>query len=137
MQPPARKETHMTHSHLFLLAFIAVACDRWDDENNNTVRTPAASRTPAPRQPEPEATPAANLVKEFTRADVAAHATQTDCWIILDGRVYDLTGFFNWHPGGTAPVFFCGKDATETFNGIHPEYVKEVREKYFVGLVKE
>merc|ERR1712232_1480672 len=57
----------------------------------------------------------------FTREAVAKHNTAKDCWVILDGKVLDVTNFLKDHPGGElAIVTFAGKDATEEFNMIHP-----------------
>jgi len=46
------------------------------------------------------ATTAATAV--FTRAEVAAHNTDASNWIIIDDKVYDVTKFARFHPGGTA-----------------------------------
>jgi predicted heme/steroid binding protein len=37
--------------------------------------------------------------KEYTLADVAQHKKVTDCWIAVDGNVYDVTTFVDEHPG--------------------------------------
>lgn len=31
--------------------------------------------------------------KEYTLKDVSAHCTETDCWMVIRDRVYDLTDF--------------------------------------------
>lgn len=50
------------------------------------------------------------------------HNKADDLWIIIDGKVYDITRFKNLHPGG-ASVFLDeeipGQDATEAFYGLH------------------
>lgn len=51
----------------------------------------------------------------FTLADVAAHDNKGDCWLVIDGSVYDVTAFIPTHPGGEAILKGCGKDATEMF----------------------
>ncbi|CAE7613769.1 osm1 [Symbiodinium sp. CCMP2592] len=54
-------------------------------------------------------------------ADVAKHNTKTDCWVVVDGQVLDVTSFLSEHPGGELAILtFAGKDATEEFNMIHP-----------------
>ena len=39
-------------------------------------------------------------VKTFTKVDVAKHSKSTDCWMIIEDKVYDITKFINDHPGG-------------------------------------
>jgi hypothetical protein len=40
------------------------------------------------------------MSKRFSTADVAAHKTADDLYIIVDEDVYDLTKFADEHPGG-------------------------------------
>merc|ERR1719401_2841174 len=57
----------------------------------------------------------------ITLAEVAKHNTKTDCWVVVNGEVLDVTKFLSEHPGGElAIITFAGKDATEEFNMIHP-----------------
>jgi len=54
-----------------------------------------------------------NATRSITSAEVAAHNTQSDCWMIIDGKVYDLTSFISMHPGGPAMISqYCGKDGS-------------------------
>ena len=56
----------------------------------------------------------------YTKADVAGHATATNCWSIVDGVVYDLTAWVGQHPAGQADIIgMCGIDASAAFNGQH------------------
>ena len=36
---------------------------------------------------------------EYTTAEVSQHNMQNDCWIIIHGKVYDVTEFLSNHPG--------------------------------------
>merc|ERR1719453_2656913 len=57
----------------------------------------------------------------YTMEEVAKHNNKTDCWVILDGKVLNVTSFLSQHPGGELAILtFAGKDATEEFNMIHP-----------------
>merc|ERR1712178_457878 len=57
----------------------------------------------------------------YTLEEVAKHSTKADCWVVLDGKVLDVTKFLGEHPGGELAILtFAGKDATEEFNMIHP-----------------
>jgi len=53
----------------------------------------------------------------YTVSDVETHNTQIDCWMIINGNVYDLTAYFSHHPGGDDTMSpYCGKDATVAYN---------------------
>jgi len=64
----------------------------------------------------------------YSMEDVAKHVSKTDCWVVVNGMVLDVTNFLKDHPGGElAIITFAGKDATEEFNMIHPP---DVIDKY-------
>jgi len=57
----------------------------------------------------------------FTVEEVAKHTTKEDCWVILHGRVLNVTSFLSQHPGGELAILtFAGKDASAEFDMIHP-----------------
>ncbi|GAA6052900.1 hypothetical protein JCM3770_004399 [Rhodotorula araucariae] len=54
-------------------------------------------------------------------ADVAAHNSRESLWMIIHGKVYDLTDFAPSHPGGERILLkYAGKDATDEYDPIHP-----------------
>ena len=70
----------------------------------------------------------------YTAADVAQHATASDCWMILNNSVYGLTNYIPIHPGGTFISSMCGKDGTALFNsGPHPAGTLNVLNSYILG----
>lgn len=75
--------------------------------------------------------------------EVAKHNTAADCWAILFGKVYDLTSFFDSHPGGRATIErSCGKDGTTAYlikkgEGSHSAYARRLLAKYLVGPLGE
>jgi len=57
--------------------------------------------------------PESTTTRTVTAAEVAAHNAMNDCWMIIDGKVYDLTPFISMHPGGPATISqYCGKDGS-------------------------
>merc|ERR1719223_323290 len=57
----------------------------------------------------------------YTLEEVAKHTSKTDCWVVVNGQVLDVTKFLSEHPGGELAILtFGGKDASEEFNMIHP-----------------
>lgn len=54
-------------------------------------------------------------VPALTMQDVAKHNNKTNCWMVINNEVLDLTYYIS-HPGGDAYVPFCGTDATRAFN---------------------
>lgn len=42
-------------------------------------------------------------------AEIAKHATPDDCWVVVNGKVYDLTNFAPNHPGGASSMSFNSK----------------------------
>lgn len=81
-------------------------------------------------------------MKTLTLQEVAAHNTKgkasfnslrlnlisnsnkhltDDLWVVIHGKVYDLTKFLPEHPGGPRIILkYAGKDATNAFEPIHP-----------------
>lgn len=52
----------------------------------------------------------------YSTEQVAAHNTASDCWIIVNTRVYNVTNFIAIHPGGADRILNqCGSDATKSF----------------------
>lgn len=63
---------------------------------------------------------AATVTGPITIDEVSQHATPEDCWSVVNGTVYDLTGFIARHPAGAGAVIgMCGRDATADFVGEH------------------
>ncbi|KAL4962726.1 FMN-dependent alpha-hydroxy acid dehydrogenase [Aspergillus stella-maris] len=52
--------------------------------------------------------------------DVLPHNNPDDCWVVINGEVWDLTGFVGEHPGGPSTILkYAGRDATAAFLEIH------------------
>ena len=73
----------------------------------------------------------------YTRDEVAKHNTAESNWIIIDDKVYDVTKFARFHPGGKAFVdASAGSDATKNFYAFHRQDVlKSMASKYLIGTL--
>jgi len=75
----------------------------------------------------------------FTAAQVAQHASASDCWVAVHGRVYDVTNFLAVHPGGASALSKLGRagcDVTEHFERIgHSADARTRLETMFVGTL--
>jgi len=68
---------------------------------------------------------------------VAKHRAEKDCWLVIHGKVYDVTRFLDSHPGGADILLdAAGYDATTEFEdtGHSPEARKDLA-KYEIGTV--
>ncbi len=68
-------------------------------------------------------------------AVVAQHSTASDCWFIISGKVYDVTSYIPYHPGGQGSIVsYCGRDATAAFGGIgHSSNAQAMLQGYYIG----
>ena len=65
--------------------------------------------------------PTPKALRRITIEEVQQHASVDDCWIVLQGKVYDITPYIPFHPGGKYQILRAkGKDATELFMKTHP-----------------
>jgi len=47
---------------------------------------------------------------------VAQHKTDTDAWTVIHGKIYDVTHYLHYHPGGKDKLMMgAGRDGTELF----------------------
>mmetsp|Transcript_20775 Transcript_20775/g.70714 ORF Transcript_20775/g.70714 Transcript_20775/m.70714 type:complete len:134 (+) Transcript_20775:62-463(+) len=73
--------------------------------------------------------------KVISVAELGKHNTEKDCWMAIDGKVYDVTEFLDEHPGGgDIMVTSSGRDATEDYDDVgHSQHARSMMEKYLVG----
>ncbi|KAH6803551.1 cytochrome B5 isoform B [Perilla frutescens var. frutescens] len=77
------------------------------------------------------------MAKVFTLAEVSEHNSNKDCWIVIAGKVYDVTKFLEDHPGGDDVIISTtGKDATDDFEDVgHSASAKAMMEEFYVGEI--
>ncbi|KAJ9636499.1 hypothetical protein H2204_005332 [Knufia peltigerae] len=77
-------------------------------------------------------------VKTYKQSDVAKHNTKKDNWIIIHGKVYNVTDYSKDHPGGLDTlVEVAGTDATSAYEDVgHSEDAAEIMHKFLVGVIE-
>ena len=83
---------------------------------------------------------APNTTKQIKVKQVKKHDTSTDCWSIVNRKVYNLTGWISKHPGGSSRIIaMCGKNASRGFNAQHTSAKAPAFNlaKYQIGVVKK
>eukprot|EP01028_Stygiella_incarcerata_P012717 TRINITY_DN80259_c0_g1_i1.p1 TRINITY_DN80259_c0_g1~~TRINITY_DN80259_c0_g1_i1.p1 ORF type:complete len:141 (+),score=40.15 TRINITY_DN80259_c0_g1_i1:86-508(+) len=75
---------------------------------------------------------------DFTMEEVEKHNTPTDCWMVIRGKIFDVTKYNDAHPGGKSIMLkYAGKDATSCFDSMHPYVnIERLLEKCYVGRVR-
>ncbi len=58
--------------------------------------------------------------RRITMSEIRTHNLENDCWTIHNGKVYDITEYLPYHPGGVKKLMLgAGADCTELFNKYH------------------
>jgi cytochrome b involved in lipid metabolism len=53
-------------------------------------------------------------------SEIKLHNREDDCWTVFNGKVYDVTEYLQYHPGGVRKLMLgAGQDCTELFNKYH------------------
>jgi len=73
--------------------------------------------------------------------EIAKHNSPSDCWLIIDNKVYDVSNFLNLHPGNPETIIpYCGKEATNAFMTKdkanpkpHSKKAQDLLEEYYIG----
>jgi cytochrome b involved in lipid metabolism len=76
----------------------------------------------------------------LSTSEVKSHNSQSDCWSIVNGEVYNLTTYVKSHPGGAGVIAnICGKDGTNAFKNQHSTQGKpnSVLTGFLLGSVGE
>jgi hypothetical protein len=88
--------------------------------------TPTPSSAPAATKSTPEPTASstpkaeATVQSGYTMASVMANNSESSCWSVIGGNVYNLTQWINSHPGGASRIrALCGTDGTSSFSAQH------------------
>lgn len=98
---------------------------------SNTSVTPSKNSSPA--------TAPTSTLPSYSLTDVSVHNSQSSCWTIINGNVYDLTKWIAQHPGGEGAILsICGKNGSSAFDNQHgtsgrPE---QILKTFQIGIAK-
>lgn len=53
------------------------------------------------------------MVRKISTQEVAQHVQENDIWIVVNGKVYDVTKFAPTHPGGAESMLYSKFPAFE------------------------
>jgi len=69
------------------------------------------------------------IEKNYTVENIATHNTSEDCWLIIDGLVFDATEAARLHPA----LFNCGSDASVNYHKNHGKGISEKMMQFYIG----
>ncbi|EHA97401.1 Cytochrome b5 type B [Heterocephalus glaber] len=74
-------------------------------------------------------------VTYYRLEEVAKHNSVKELWLVIHGRVYDVTRFLDEHPGGEEVLLEqAGVDASESFEDVgHSSDAREMLKQYYIG----
>lgn len=56
----------------------------------------------------------------ISKAELARHNTPDNCWISLNGKIYNISAYLDYHPGGVDILLkFAGKECLSIFMKYH------------------
>ncbi len=70
----------------------------------------------------------------LTLSEVAKHNQPNDCYVIVNQKVYDVSTYIAYHPGGTDTITSrCAGEVTGIFASIHSNFAWNLLGKYYIG----
>ncbi|KAJ2079048.1 hypothetical protein H4R24_004061 [Coemansia sp. RSA 988] len=74
----------------------------------------------------------------LTLDEVAKHNAKNDCWIVINNKVFNITHYMDFHPGGRAQLMrAAGKDGSALFYNTHAWVnVDAMLDKCLVGFLR-
>lgn len=103
------------------------------------LQTPPTERTVPTDEAEPETTETAEIA--FSPPELALHDHIDDCWMAIDGVVYDFTDYIPRHPAAPEVMtIWCGRDAsvgyhTKDIGQPHSRRADAMLGRYRIGVL--
>jgi len=118
-----------------LAAFTVVGCAQSAPDETPSAEAPAVEEALPAESDAPETDAPADF-PVLTLEAVAQNASAENCWVAIEGQVYDLTEWVNQHPGGAGNITsLCGTDGTSRFSNQHggSSNPESTLERYLLG----
>merc|ERR1712100_346671 len=79
------------------------------------------------------------MSEKYTYEEVSKHNTPDDLWMVINGKVVDVSKYVDDHPGGDEVLLeMAGQDATEAFEDVgHSESAFSTMESYVIGVLDD
>ncbi|CAI8030831.1 Cytochrome b5 [Geodia barretti] len=79
------------------------------------------------------------MSQQLPWSEIEKHADISSCWVVIHGKVYDLTAFVSEHPGGPDILLdVAGGDGSELFEDIgHTSSARAMMTQYAIGEVED
>lgn len=101
-QGPVKPNNAVYRMYMGAKGFVDMFATKWGVKGTD-VKEPVKPYKPKPKP----------AYASYTEAEVAKHNTPDDAWLIIDGKIYDVSGWGVQHPGGDIIYSYAGRDATE------------------------
>lgn len=77
------------------------------------------------------------ILRRITPEELAQHNKEDDCWLAILDKVYNVTPYMKFHPGGVDELMRgAGINATKVFNDVHPWVnYQSMLEKCLIGFL--
>jgi cytochrome b involved in lipid metabolism len=75
----------------------------------------------------------------LSMAELAKHNSASSCWLLISGKIYDVTSYMDQHPGGSGTIIsHCGQDATVAYDTKdrgrpHSSQATDMLSSYYIG----
>lgn len=90
----------------------------------------------------PQQAPASTEPAGYSLSEVAKHATLEDCWMVIEGTVYDVSDYVPRHPAPPGVLeSWCGREATQGMrtkgdSSDHSARAWRMLERYRIGRLQ-
>ncbi|OBR02687.1 Cytochrome b5 [Colletotrichum higginsianum IMI 349063] len=78
-------------------------------------------------------------MEQFSQSELAKHHDVGDLWVSICGKVYNISGYVDDHPGGVEVLKdVAGSDGTESFEYVgHSEDAYKTLQRFQIGVLED